>query len=224
MGKEKCLCWLDVGNAAPPAYNTYEERYPEPPPMPAKNPAPLYTLHVELQNIAPPIWRRIVIDGNRTLADLHEVLQIAMGWTNSHLHQYVFPDAFYSDSDFDLDEIDRPLKDESKAEIVKVLKAGDQCFYEYDFGDDWEHRITVEKVETPTVIPLRWATVTDGARACPPEDVGGSWGYEQMLEILRNKPASMEAQEYRDWLGDIFDPEYFDLEETNSLLQEMVTR
>jgi hypothetical protein len=192
--------------------------------MPAKKPDLLYILHIELEGIAPPIWRRIVIDGNKTLADLHEVIQVAMGWTNSHLHQFVFPDAFYSDPEFDLEEIDRPLKDESQAKIAKVLRAADHCLYEYDFGDGWEHRIIVEKIETPTAIPLRWATVMDGARACPPEDVGGSWGYKEMLETLRMKPASMKAQEYRDWLGDIFDPEHFDLEETNSLLQEMVAR
>ncbi len=99
-----------------------------------------------------------------------------------------------------------------------------KALYDYDFGDDWEHRIIVEKIDIPTAIPLSWVTVTDGARACPPEDVGGPWGYEKMLEILRKKPASMEAQEYRDWLGGIYDPEHFDLEETNSLLQEMVCR
>ncbi|MBU2757517.1 plasmid pRiA4b ORF-3 family protein [Acidithiobacillus sp. BN09-2] len=112
----------------------------------------------------------------------------------------------------------------NKARIAHVLKDGDHCLYEYDFGDGWEHRITVEKIETPTAIPLRWATVTDGDRACPPEDVGGPWGYTKMLETLRKKPASMEAQEYRDWLDGIWDPELFDLEETNSLLQEMVAR
>ncbi|MBN6739907.1 plasmid pRiA4b ORF-3 family protein [Acidithiobacillus sp. MC6.1] len=223
MGKEKCPCWLDVGNAARPAYNTDEERYPESSPMPARKPAPFYTLHVVLQETDPPIWRRIVIDGNRSLGDLHYVLQTALGWTNAHLHNFVFPNAFYSDPSFDLEEIDRPVKDENKATVASVLKKrGSKCLYEYDFGDSWEHLITVEKVEPPAAIPIQWAMVTDGARACPPEDVGGTWGYKEMLETLRKKPASMEAQEYRDWLSGIFDPEQFDMEEINSLLQDIV--
>ena len=155
-----------------------------------------YTLHVELLDMQPAIWRRIHIDGRARLGALHHILQAAMGWSDSHLHQfeinkkcYGVPDPEYADSDW-------KLYDEKKYRLNQLLGAGDTCDYLYDFGDSWHHRITVEAVED-IADPTQGAGdawIESGERACPPEDVGSTRGYQEMLDILENAPLQRRGQ------------------------------
>ena len=135
-----------------------------------------YTLYIRLAEIEPPIWRRIVVPANLTLHELHQVVQVTMGWTHSHLHQFIVPDTpdsiYYGEPS---PEDDYFHTDDRRVRLASIApKEGATFVYEYDFGDSWRHEITVERI-TPTPqgeLPYPWCL--DGQRACPPEDVGGS--------------------------------------------------
>lgn len=178
----------------------------------------IYQIKVTLTGIKPPIWRTLLIPSTITLDNLHIVLQIAMGWTNSHLHQYVSGHEIYSlpDDEFDYDF---EIKDESQFKVSQLLKKEkDTLQYEYDFGDGWLHKIVLEKIlpfDTSTVLPR----CIRGKRNCPPEDCGGVWGYNELLETLQD-PSDPEYQELTEWLGEEFDPEYFNIKEINQILVE----
>jgi len=143
-----------------------------------------------------------------------------MGWTNSHLNQFIHNNTFYTrkmqDDEF-WDEFDNV--DYSKIKLSKLLKEEkDSIVYEYDFGDGWEHNIVLEKIETATdsqILPVCLA----GKNNCPPEDCGGTWGYENILEIIKD-PEHEDYEEYLEWLGEGFDPTYFNKEEVNKLLKK----
>lgn len=113
--------------------------------------------------------------------------------------------------------------DDRKIRLQKVLKPGSRFLYRYDFGDGWDHAIVVEKVETIESEPWGAAQVIDGARACPPEDVGGPHGYEAFLSALCNDLNSEEADHYRNWVGPGFDAELFDLRAANATLLRMAS-
>ncbi|HET6604135.1 MAG TPA: plasmid pRiA4b ORF-3 family protein [Xanthomonadaceae bacterium] len=180
-----------------------------------------YQLKATLNGIRPPIWRRILVPHDITLAALHEVLQIAFGWTDSHLHEFTAGDTLYGQSDPDCGTV---RKDEHRARLHRVLTApGARMTYTYDFGDDWEHTIVLEKVLTPDPQDAGTAFCSAGARACPPEDCGGPWGYEELLAALRD-PKHPEHQQMREWLVEDFDPESFDAQEVNELLAELQLR
>lgn len=143
----------------------------------------VYQLKVTLKQSKPPVWRRLQVSGDVTLAKLHRILQIAMGWTDSHLHQFRIGENYYSTPQ---PEWDFDVQDEKKARLIKVAPAEKFRFvYEYDFGDSWEHEITVEKV-MPAQDKMTHAVCITGKRACPPENCGGVWGYESLLEAIQN--------------------------------------
>jgi hypothetical protein len=171
---------------------------------------------VTLEGSKPPIWRRLQVPGDTTLGELHDIIQIAMGWTDSHLHQFIVGGSYFGLPDPDWDDM-RDMKDERRFRLDQIVaKEGDKFRYEYDFGDGWLHQVLVEKIVPPDpeqVYPL----CVKGRRACPPEDVGGVWGYEEFLVAIRD-PKHPEHEEYRGWIGGPFDPEAFDLEETNDWL------
>ncbi|MGH2726980.1 MAG: plasmid pRiA4b ORF-3 family protein [Actinomycetota bacterium] len=178
-----------------------------------------FDVKVTLSEIEPPIWRRLRVSETLTLDRLHIVLQIAMGWTDSHLHQFLIDDRRYALPSPE-DGIDRP-GDERKVRLSDVVKV-DSCFtYEYDFGDGWQHEVEVESVYDGT--PAVPAECLDGRRACPPEDCGGPWGYVELLEILAD-PSHEEHGERREWVGDDFDPEAFDLPGVNDELRRFGSR
>jgi len=164
------------------------------------------------------IWnlRRLRIASTSNLEDTHIALQIVMGWTNSHLHEFVCGRDRYgiSDEDFPSD-----LHDEVDYRLDHVLKKEkDKLAYIYDFGDGWEHEVVLEKIlpfTTDTALPV----CVKGNRACPPEDVGGVPGYEMFLETISD-PSHPEYEDMLEWIGDDFDPEHFDLAEVNDLLRE----
>lgn len=176
----------------------------------------IYQIKVTLEGSKPPIWRRLQVPGDTTLGELHDIIQIAMGWTDSHLHQFIVDGTYYGMPDPDWDDLHQTL-DEGRFRLDQIAtQEGDKFRYEYDFGDSWLHQVLVEKITPPDpeqVYPI----CIKGRRACPPEDVGGVWGYEEFLEAIRD-PKHPEHEEYLGWIGGPFDPKAFDLEETNDFL------
>ena len=184
----------------------------------------LYTLHVELIGIRPSIWRRIQIDGRVRLHVLHEVLQAAMGWNGSHLHKFLIRNLHYGIPDPELDEIGWVMHDEKKYRLNQLLDVNDTCDYLYDFGDSWFHRITVESIEDIDAdsAGANYALITDGQRACPPENCGSLGNYLQMLEVLEDAPYSDESKALREWAGFDFDPERYDRQAANAAISRMI--
>jgi hypothetical protein len=184
---------------------------------------PLYHLEVMLSHVKPPVWRHLQVPGNANLGWLHAVIQVAVGWTNSHLHQFLAGERVFSDPAFELDDFEgsRPVVDEQKVTLMQVApRQGDELSYEYDFGDSWAHRIVVVKVLEPDPAADRVAYCLDGARACPPEDCGGARAYADLLKIIRN-PEHKEHKAMLEWLGRPFDPEAFDLDKINTFLRQL---
>lgn len=200
-----------------------------------------YQLKITLNRSKPPIWRRLLVPGHCTLEELHELIQTAMGWTHSHLHQFIFkcekvkpgPNMaadllrgmidfnaprglrYLSHPDFELDG----AEDERRVRLDDLkLEEKSKFVYEYDFGDGWEHVILVEKISESDP-PLDYPQCLAGQLACPPEDCGGMYGYYELLGILAD-PKHPEYEDYKDWAGDI-DPEHFDLDEVNQMFEEM---
>lgn len=189
----------------------------------AKSAANIYHLKVVLAGPKPLIWRRLRLPGDAHLGWLHAVLQIALGWTNSHLHHFLTSGARYTDLHCIEDAVldGEPDRDERKATLAQIAPGeGAQFGYEYDFGDSWEHHITVEKILPPDTGAAKTAICLDGARACPPEDCGGIWGYENLLKILKN-PKHPEHKDMKEWLGGSFDPIAFDLANVNASLKKV---
>ena len=185
--------------------------------------APVYQLKVVLEGIEPTIWRRLQVPGNASLGWLHAVIQVAMGWTNSHLHQFIAGKRVYSDPSFDLDEDEGSPRvfDEDSTPLAEVARRVRSTFtYEYDFGDSWDHRITVEKILDPDPAAVGHALCLDGERACPPEDCGGVWGYADLLETIMD-PKHGEYDSMMEWLGGDFDPEAFDRDRVNRYLKAL---
>jgi len=183
----------------------------------------IYRLRVVLLGVKPPLWRRLYVPGNAALDWLHAVLQVALGWTNSHLHQFIVGDAFYSDTHHQLAEFEDDRKDleERKFTLQQIAPSQKDVFgYEYDFGDCWEHEITVEQILPSDSAPASIARCLGGARACPPEDCGGASGYDDLLEVLK-KPKHPEHERMKEWLGRPFDPEEFDAEKVNLWLRKL---
>jgi hypothetical protein len=136
---------------------------------------PIYQIKVTLEGIHPPIWRRIQVPGNLTLPQLHAVLQIAMGWTNSHLHGFRVGKQFYTEPNPDYGYGGAGRAAGSVEQIAPAV--GARFVYEYDFGDSWEHALVVEQILPPDP-GVAYPRCIDGKRACPPEDVGGvTWIY-----------------------------------------------
>ena len=177
----------------------------------------VYQIKVTLRDSKPPVWRRIQVTSDATLYKLHWILQVVMGWTNSHLHQFIIDREYYGEPhpDYGYEMInERRVK---LSEVVSDVK--DRFIYQYDFGDDWEHEILVEKILPPEA-GVRYPICLKGKRACPPEDCGGVWGYDSFLEAIQNldHPGHDSMLE---WAGGSFDPEAFDLDEVNRELKKI---
>ena len=171
----------------------------------------VYQLKVTLRGARPPIWRRFQILSDITLKRLHEILQVVMGWTNSHLHQFRVGTTYYGIAD---PTLDLECEDERKVRLAQVLQRPKaKIVYEYDFGDAWEHDVILESVTSP-LPKARYPLVLAGKRACPPEDVGGIWGYSNFLQVIKD-PKHPDHEDMIEWCGGPFDPEAFDVQEVN---------
>ena len=178
------------------------------------NMSKILELDIVLQDSKPKIWRRVLVPDNMNFHELHYIIQFAMGWTHSHLHQFLVGSYErrigipYGDDDFDELEDSRNIKINS---ILNVPK--DKIVYEYDFGDGWEHLVEVKKVHEPEK-GKSCPVLIGGAMACPPEDCGGIWGYLDLVKAMKKK-GSDEYEELVEWLGGEFDPQAFDMDEIN---------
>ena len=173
----------------------------------------IYQFKITLDEIQPPIWRRIQVPGNVSLLQLHFIFQIAMGWTNSHLHEFQIGGELYGTPDEE-GWREEEIKKEKVYQLERVVPArGARFSYLYDFGDSWKHTIEVEEIINPSK-NRHYPACLGGARTCPPEDVGSTWGYEGFLEAI-SSPEHPEHEEYLIWVGGAFDPEGFDREKTD---------
>jgi hypothetical protein len=183
----------------------------------AKAPA-IYQIKITLKDVRPPIWRRVQVRSDELLEHLHYVIQLSMGWTNSHLHSFTIYGEEYGVPmpEFDADGF-APF-DEKKSKLSKVIFGEKFKFsYLYDFGDSWEHEILVEKVLEADP-QIDYPICIKAKRACPPEDCGGTWGYQNFLEIIQD-PEHPEHEEMLEWVGGSFDPEDAELDEANEQLK-----
>jgi hypothetical protein len=153
------------------------------------------------------VWRRVAVPAAVTLAELHEVLQEALGWQNYHLHEFEVGGTRYGVPDPD-EDWGEPPRDERRTRIDAIAGEGSSFRYTYDFGDGWDHEIVVEQV-LPADSAVTVPACLDGRRAGPPEDCGGTGGYRELLEILAD-PSHPEHDERRGWLVEPFDPDAFD--------------
>jgi hypothetical protein len=175
----------------------------------------MYQLKVTLRDSRPAIWRRIQVADTTLLPHLHGILQLAMGWTNSHLHSFRVGKTIYAEpspDDF------YPVTDYRSVRLNEIAPAVKDCFvYLYDFGDSWEHDVVVEEI-LQAEKGTRYPRCLDGQRACPPEDVGGVGGYADFVKAIRS-PRNPEHAEMLAWVGGAFDPDKFDLRGVNGMLQ-----
>ena len=174
----------------------------------------VHELTITLFGVQPPVWRRIRVPSGATLSRIHGDIQAVMGWSNSHLHQFEIGDIRYGSPDPDyLPAFGEPVQDERKSKLGPLAHEGDRFIYEYDFGDSWEHEIAVEQILAgrPSSAPSR---CLEGARSCPPEDVGGWSGYADFLDAMAD-PQHPDHDYLSEWIGGRWDPEFFTLDGAN---------
>ena len=182
-----------------------------------KPPQTTYQLHVTLVDIEPPIWRRLLVPCSMTLRNLHDILQIAFDWEDYHLHAFKTKDKYFEDPDIN-PETNGIYEKKVRLDQV-LLKVKSAMIYEYDFGDGWEHNILLEKI-LPFDVKQKLPIFLGGERSGPPEDCGGFSGYEVLLDAIKD-PKHPEHEEMLDWLGEDFDPEYFNLDKINKELARL---
>ncbi|MBI2844333.1 MAG: plasmid pRiA4b ORF-3 family protein [Armatimonadetes bacterium] len=185
-----------------------------------KGQAAIYQLKITLKYISPPIWRRVLVKNDITLTKLHRIIQVVMGWTDSHLHEFRTKDGVAYGVPHDEGFFFGPrVHSESGARLHDVLtEEREGMLYTYDFGDSWEHSVVLEKV-LPVEPGLHYPVCIKGKRAGPPEDVGGMPGYEEFVEAMAD-PEHEEHEDYAEWIGEEeFDSEAFDIEGVNARLK-----
>lgn len=187
-------------------------------------------LRIKMNRTELKIWREIKVPSNLTLTALGEVLQDAMGWMHEHLYQFRKGDVYFVDREQMEDSFGFgrfSFRDMAQCTVDDMLtEKGKRVVFEYDFGDSWEHDLWYkgEREYNPGEKPS--ITFVKGQGACPPEDCGGIWGYEDLLEIKKKKKRTREERERMEWalMDDDFDPDFFDDEEVDELMQEWTER
>jgi hypothetical protein len=186
---------------------------------PSNRLTPGWILRIELLDITPTVWRRVLVPPTIRLPVLHRVFQTALGWTNSHLHEFVIGGQRYSTNDPDMiAELNQ--KDERRVVLEKALGHEARCFdYVYDFGDDWHHVVLLDEryARLDPAAPMR---CLDGENACPPDDVGGPHGYAEFLNAVAD-PKHEEHTDFLAWVGGRFDPSHFDRAAVNAALAKI---
>jgi hypothetical protein len=178
-------------------------------------------LKVTLHGTKPPIWRRLLVDKATTLQQLHHIIQISMGWTNTHLHEFEVNGYRIAEPNEDIDD-DFGIKtiDSSTVTLESIITdIKDKFTYDYDFGDGWHHQILVEKF-LPRDTNTKYPTCIGGRLNCPPEDCGGIFGFYNLLHIISNE-RHPDREAMLEWLGEHYDPEYFDKDEINEELASL---
>jgi hypothetical protein len=182
------------------------------------NPAQdVYGIKVTLLGTKPPIWRRLLVPASMTLAKLHDVLQTAMGWHDCHMHEFRAGERHFGRPDPEDISMGMQVENERNIRLSSVLRRlGAKLIYTYDFGDNWEHAIVLEKL-LPLLPDITSPICIDGSLACPPDDCGGIPGFYDFLDALAD-PSHEQHQEMRDWIGGDFDPQAFSVEQVNRKL------
>lgn len=179
-------------------------------------PKQIYQIQVVLTDTKPKIWRRLLVNSDTLLVDLHRIIQTAMGWTNSHLHLFNDGKSDYSPEEFEVEG----HKNSRKVKLSTILKKEkSKIQYEYDFGDGWIHDIILELIIKDEDEAGQIPRCISGKRSCPPEDCGGTYGYIDLLQIVSN-PQHEEYEEMMEWLDNNFDPDYFDIDDINNSLKQ----
>lgn len=174
-------------------------------------------LRINLEDAPLPIWRRLLVNSEIKLDQMHEILQLTMGWSGYHIHHFHFGSTIYGDL---TDAEKKKIKDQSKFKLGDLLtEEGDEFIYEYDLSDSWKHLARVERIVEIENGPLT-ARCIMGKRACPPEDVGGTEGYRRFIEIVED-PENEEIEEKLSWVGCEFDANSFDARLVNLQLTLM---
>jgi hypothetical protein len=181
----------------------------------------IYQLKITLMDLRPLIWRRIQVRDTVNLPQLHKVLQIVMGWEDSHLYRFTVDRRRHLGK---FDAFDDQQHHASKVTLRLLLGEQDSKFlyYEYDFGDGWIHEVCNEKAQPPEPWKL-YPVCIGGERNCPPEDCGGPHGYQEMLRALRDERDADHASTV-EWIGRDFDPEAYDADAVNRRLRRVKIR
>lgn len=191
----------------------------------------IFQFKIDLDDTEPTIWRRIQIEGGCTFWDLHVAIQNAMGWTDSNLHKFIVIEPV-TESELNIGiqfERDNAYNEKViagwKVKVVDYLHSNRKFIYIYDFDSNWEHTITLEKILDQKV-STNYPVCIGGARTCPPEDIGGVFGYEEFLSIIKDED-HLEYESMLMWCGGNFDPRYFDpneveFEDPRKRLEEML--
>jgi hypothetical protein len=190
--------------------------------MPADHNPLVIKATITIADIEPPIWRRLLLPCELNFAQLHEVIQAAFGWTDSHLHQFVVGGIFVGAPEFDEDRKILEATEIALRDLDFYYVPHPRIMYEYDFGDSWRHWIEIE-AQVPTEDGIKYPICVDGARHCPPEDVGGPHGYADFLKAWCD-PTHQEHGAMRTWAGRAFDPETFDIAKTNKAITAALRR
>jgi len=183
-----------------------------------KTAAPIYQLRIELLDLEPAIWRQVLVPASIRLHKLHVVLLWTMGWAGGHLHEFIIGHDHYGEPD---PHYDTPplIQRDDRATLAAALGGRKAFTYLYDYGDGWEHRVTVEKILARDPA-MKSPQCLDGANACPPEDVGGPPGYVEFLEAISD-PKHDEHDALLEWCGGSFDATAFRLEDINVRLRQI---
>jgi hypothetical protein len=188
----------------------------------------IYQFKIQLKNISkPPVWRQVLVPEKFTFHDLHQLIQLVFGWENCHLYQFS-PTGYGSNPVIAIplkDDWEQPDRNAKTTKLEEFFTTEKQSFvYIYDFGDDWTHQIVLEKILSEE---LKHPVCLAGKGACPPEDCGGPWGYENIKQILAN-PSHEEYEGMKDWLclddDEEWDVNLFDREEINKVLQRIFNK
>ena len=176
----------------------------------------LYQLRIELNEVQPIVWRRLLVPENVTLVKLNSILYQTMGWHGGHLHEYVVGRMHYGIPDDDWPAAE-PMVDERRVRLNTLVEAGARRFtYLYDFGDNWDHTVKIEDLVMPMPDIARIRCIA-GENACPPEDVGGPNAYFDFLAAIKD-PAHEEHTSMAQWIGGSFDPAAFNITDVNERL------
>ncbi|MDM8546841.1 plasmid pRiA4b ORF-3 family protein [Candidatus Venteria ishoeyi] len=186
-------------------------------------PKTIYQIKISLRYSKPPIWRRVLLPAATHLDKLHQIIQIVMDWEGYHLHHFATPgrgfNRFFSTAEMIQNGMMDDMEDESQFQLQDFLRQEkDKLDYVYDFGDDWEHVIMLEKILASDP-KIQYPCCSSGRRAAPPEDIGGIPGYEHLLNVLE-QPDHPEYEELTEWLADDFDPKVWDQQALNQQLHE----
>ena len=184
---------------------------------------PIARMRIELRDLEPGIWRRVEVPLSTTLAALHDIIQVAFRWTDSHLHEFVVGERVYGVPSPEDALYDRKVYKASAIRLKTLVDRGvDRFLYLYDFGDDWRHDVIIEEVRDGEA-DVEYPCFVDGARRCPPEDVGGPGGFMEFLEAVLD-PGHEEHKRMIEWYGGPFDPADIDERMVRMVLQDFAAR